>query len=372
MPVRNRGLSDQKYEHLRVLVIRENWLGCTGLSAFNALLRLGAHGASVTEAEFVPTKWRCLSLRVLAKMIRHLSVKEFNRSLLREVDKVGPDLLLTFKGSYVLADTLRSIGRLGVTRYCFYPDISIHNHGPYLPGAIRQYDWIFSTKSFGPRDLGDLGVLNCSYLPHAFDPEVHRPRLPSARDRERYECDVSFIGGWSPGKARILEALVRLRPSIDLKVWGDRWHNLSARSPLRRFVKFKEVFGVEYATAICCSKINLGLLQDIAPGSSSGDRITSRTFHIPACGGLLLHERTEDLLAIFAENESCVCFGGAEELAEKIDGMLRDPGRRLAIASCGRELVQQEHSWDDRARAILDHYLAPIVTTGPGSSSRTK
>jgi spore maturation protein CgeB len=91
--------------------------------------------------------------------------------------------------------------------------------------------------------------------------------------------------------------------------------------------------------------------------ASSGDQITSRTFHIPACGGLLLHQRNRDLLNIFTEDENCVCFDGVDELASKVDALLADDGRRKAIAQRGRELVESAHSWDHRARAILDHYL---------------
>jgi spore maturation protein CgeB len=234
----------------------------------------------------------------------------------------------------------------------------MYSHGAYLPDSLREYDWVFTTKSFGLLDLGVLGVNNCSYLPHAFDVDVHRPRVPSARDLREFGCDVSFIGSWSPGKAQALEALVRLRPSLDLKVFGHRWQNLPPRSPLRPFVQFRAPHGVEYAAAISCSKINLGLLSEVVQGASSGDLITDRTFQIPATGGFLLHKRTPDLLSIFTEDVDCACFDGPEELATKIDTALANPERRLAIANRGKELVERAHSWDHRARTILDHYIS--------------
>ena len=38
-----------------------------------------------------------------------------------------------------------------------------------------------------------------------------------------------------------------------------------------------------------------------APGSSEGDRTTTRTFEIPASGGFMLHERNEEVLSLYRE-----------------------------------------------------------------------
>jgi hypothetical protein len=348
---------DSAYQNTKVLVVRENWLGCTGLSAFNALIRAGVQATSITEAEYLPL-WTSFPMRVLRRALRYTAVKEFNRALLRDVQRYKPDLLLVFKGPIVLADTLRTIGKMGTTRYCFYPDVSFSTHGPYLPEALPCYDWIFTTKSFGPRDLKALlGIDTVSYLPHAYDPDVHRPRIPEPRDQNEYDCDVSFIGSWSRKKAQILEGFLARRPGIKLKIWGDRWQNLAGTSPLRPFTAFHSIHGPAYAMANSCSKINLGITHERVGTASSGDQITSRTFHIPACGGLLLHERSRDLLNIFTEDENCVCFDGVDELVSKVDGLLADDGRRKSIAQRGRELVESAHSWDHRAGSILDHYL---------------
>jgi glycosyltransferase involved in cell wall biosynthesis len=348
---------DPAYQKTKVLVVRENWLGCTGLSAFNALIRAGVQATSITEAEYLPL-WASFSMRVLRRALRSAAVKEFNRALLRDVQRYRPDLLLVFKGPIVLADTLRTLGKMGIVRYCLYPDISFEGHGPYLPDALPCYDWIFTTKSFGPGDLKTLlGIDTASYLPHAYDPDVHRPRIPEPRDHNQYDCDLSFIGSWSQKKAPILEGFLARRPGIKLKIWGDRWQNLARTSPLRPFTAFHGVHGPAYAMANSCSKVCLALLQERMGRASSGDQITSRTFHIPACGGLLLHERTRDLLNIFTEDENCVCFDDVDELVPKVEALLADDGRRKSIARRGRELVESAHSWDHRARTILDHYF---------------
>jgi spore maturation protein CgeB len=340
------------------------------LSAFNALLRAGAEATPITESEYVPN-WASLPMRVVRRALRRAAVKEFNAAVLREVERYKPDLFLAFKGAYLQAPTLRRMGEKGIVRYCFFPDISVWGQSPYLIEALPHYDWIFITKSFGPKDLeSQLGLHNTSYIPHAYDPDVHRPRIPAQRDHAEYGCDVSFIGGWCESKAKILEGLVARRPGTKLKIWGDGWQSLSTTSCLRPFATFRAIFGLAYAMAISCSKINLGLLQDRMGRASSGDLITSRTFHIPACGGLLLHQRTPDLLDIFTEGENCACFDSVEELVSSVDALLADDQRRRLIAQRGREFVESAHSWDHRARTILDHYLR-LKASGGSAASRS-
>jgi spore maturation protein CgeB len=349
---------EENLQRTRIFIVRENWFGCTGMSAFFAFLRLGLDIWSITEGEYVPIRWRSLPMKIAGRVLRPEAVAEFNRAVLVEARRFRPHLFLAFKAPFLRASTLRSLAAEGIVRYCFYPDVSLFSHGPHLPAAIREYDWIFTTKSFGGADLKRaFGIERASYLPHAFDPLVHRPIEATPEDAARYACDASFIGGWSYKKEMILNALIRRRPNLHLKIWGDRWQNLPPNSPLRQFAAFEPVFGSCYAAAISSSKINLGLLHEQVCGASSGDRITSRTFHIPACGGLLLHERTEDLLTIFKEDESCACFGDVDELVQKVDHLLNDPVERRRISANGLAAVRAGHSWDDRARSILDHFL---------------
>jgi spore maturation protein CgeB len=345
------------YGNLKAIVLADTWLGSTGRAALDAFLRAGVRASAATEGLFIPLRWRG-PMRAMGRAVRPLAVRQFNEFLVREAERLRPDLFLAVKGTFVQAETLRTLGRLGTRRYCFYPDVSFLSHGPYLSAALREYDWIFTTKRFGLADLQTyLGVSRASYLPHAFDPVVHRPLTPSLDDQRRFSCDASFVGAFSPKKAALLEALARRRPDIQLRVWGPLWDRVDRGSPLASRIMGQVITGFEYAMAISCSRVNLGLLSEAVGGASSGDRITSRTFHIPACGGLLLHERTDELLEVFAEGESCACFEGPDELVTQVEGLLRDEPRRATIARRGRAVVSGAHSWDDRARTILDHHV---------------
>ena len=347
------------YSSLRVIVIRQNWTGCTGLSAASALARLGVGVHSVVEGEFLPLAWQSIPMRIVGKLIRKPAVWEFNAALIRLAASFRPHLVLVVKGQWVYAESIRKLKGLGALCICYYPDVSMFVHGPYIPKAIPEYDWIFTTKSFGPRDLADIfSVKNCSYLPHGYDPDIHKPRSPdSAEEESQYACDLSFIGGWSADKEAVLTAIATALPNLSIKIWGSRWQHVTRDSILASFIQHRDIYGSAYALGVGGSKINLALVHERVAGASSGDLITSRTFHIPACGGFMLHRRTPDLKELFAEDVDCAAFDDASEAIEQIKRYLRDERARRAIADNGRRRVESAHSWDHRAKTILDQFF---------------
>lgn len=338
----------------RAIVVCDQWLGSNGYAGMKALRRTGWSVDVVPEWEFIPLRWRKLGMRVIGRMLRSAAVREFNAHLLDAARFARPEMLLVFKGMFIHADTIDALRRLGVRSYCFYPDVSFRTHGPYLPTALPRYDWVFTTKSFGLRDLREqLGMERASKIDHAFDPDLHRPVRLTQEDVARYQCDVSFIGTWSQKKEKVLTHLAIMRPNVRLRVWGAQWERANPNGPLASRIENRAVLGTEYVRAISASSINLGILSEQRHGSSDGDKITSRTFHTPACGGFMLHERTDEVLAIFEDGSSIVCYGHDSEMIERIDEYLDAPDRRLAIAERGRCIVESKHSWDVRIQEIL-------------------
>jgi hypothetical protein len=322
-----------------------------------ALRRAGWNVLVAPEWEFVPVRWRSAPMRVLARIMRGPAVREFNADLVRLVRRFRPDLVLVFKGRFVHPRALRQIRELGVRTYCFYPDVSFRVHGPLIPRALREYDWIFTTKRFGLTDMREqLGVTHASLIHFAYDPDLHRPLELTPSDRVRFECEVSYIGTWSPKKEALLGELVRRRPRLRLKVWGEQWWRATT-DELKPYLGGHEVAGEDFVRAICGSAINLSIMSEARRGSSMGDQVASRTFSVPACGGFVIHERTAEVLRLFKENEDIVCYDGIDELVDRVDQYLSTPQRRREIADRARRLVMRHHSWDVRIRELLSHAI---------------
>src|SRR6185437_6895918 len=151
----------------RAIVVCDQWLGSNGYAGMKALRRTGWSVEVVAEWEYVPVQWQSAAMRLAGRIIRPSAVREFNAHLLKVARDICPELLLVFKGTFVKGETLDRLRDLGIRSYCFYPDVSFRTHGPYLPAALPRYDWIFTTKSFGVRDLEQqLGVKRVSLVRH--------------------------------------------------------------------------------------------------------------------------------------------------------------------------------------------------------------
>jgi spore maturation protein CgeB len=332
-----------------------------------ALRRAGWDVHVVPEWEFVPSKYRSTHMKALAKVVRPLAVREYNRELALQGDRLDPNMLLVFKGTWVQESALRVMKAKGTRCYNFYTDVSFRAHGPYIPRTLPHYDWIFTTKTFGLADMREqLGITRASHIQFAFDPDLHRPIPMTKRDEARYGCDVSYIGTWSPKKEALLTEIARRRPHVHLRIWGEYWDN-AASAAIRHAIGGHEVLGNEFVRALLGSKINLSIMSEARQGSSRGDQVANRTFVVPACGAFVLHERTEELLDYFKDDEHLGCFGDADELVQKIDYYLERPGVRQRIAQQGRELVWREHSWDRRIRVIIEHYARDVAHGSSGA-----
>lgn len=318
-------------------------------------------------AEIVPHEhpgWRAqggLTSRAVQRLAVPWQRTAFNRAILSAAGRFQPHIAVVYKGTLVAPSTLERLRREGVWVVNVYPDNSVRPHRHLDPAIFREFDHVFHTKRFGVDDFRQqFGVTNITYLPHGFDPYVHRP-FDDPHVMRPWSTDVSFIGTWSPHKAALLSHLQRaLRPG-QLRIWGQQW--LTRPEPmLADAIVNRQVTGDSYALAVSASQINLGLLSERRAGASSDDLITSRTFHIPACGGFLLHQRTPDVLECFTEGEEIACFDTADELVAKVRHYLTADDERRRIAQAGYRRCVAQHSLAHRTDVILETYMAATAS----------
>ncbi|MEZ5031451.1 MAG: glycosyltransferase [Saprospiraceae bacterium] len=337
---------------MKALCIGQEWRGSNASGLFYALSRQGCITNVINEQAYISTSASHLPLKALHRLIRSWQVTDLNGYMQEQASAFAPDWILVYKGAFMKAGTIQAWITSGIPVVAFYPDVSFTAHGPHIPKCIPYYSHIFTTKTFVADDLArQFGYPReqVSFVPHGFDPLVHRPlgTLP-----ENLRCDVSFIGNYSPFKAMLLEELVRKLPDLDLKIWGGTWNRYQG-SALNTFIQGQQLLGDAYVAAINASRINLGILSEQVRGASSGDLITSRTFHIPGSGGFLLHQRNNEALQYFREDEEAAFFDGPDELVEKVRYFLEYPDERARIAAMGHQRALREYSMDVRAKDVL-------------------
>jgi hypothetical protein len=220
------------------------------------------------------------------------------------------------------------------------------------------------------RDLGPRIL----YAPLAFSDIVHRPVLPAERSTyEKYASDVCFVGGWEPRREALLDAVAGL-PDIKLKIWGYGWNHLAdGRVTARRYfamrrnsagepfkvrrnprlapaVQGAEIYDEQYSWAISAARISLGFLRKICP-----DQHTTRSFEIPACGSMMIADRTTEHLAMFEEGKEAEFFDDATELLDKLRYYLAHEDERKRVAQAGFERCFRDgYSYRSRVVEIMD------------------
>jgi spore maturation protein CgeB len=336
----------------KILCVGPQWRGSNAAALFKAFSRLGYMVDVVDENYYINLSNKMMLTKVIDKLFFYQHCLEFNKAIVHAAELVKPDMVLVYKGAFVLPAYLQQLKKIAPV-VNVYPDVSFRTHGKYLPQTLPLYDWIFTTKTFGLADMKDqLHISNASFIPHGFDPEIHHPGVLDEKWRKEFECDVSFIGTHSLRKEKYLSAIQAAIPGLRLKIWGNGWSRSSAQN-LTSAIQYKEVLGDVYALAIQSSKINLGILSEKVGGASSGDLITSRTFHIPASGGFLLHQRTEESVLYYKEGIECAFFEGEEELIEKVTYYLSHEAERVEVLERGRQRALSEHSIDRRVQTII-------------------
>jgi spore maturation protein CgeB len=342
---------------LRILFSGDNWYGSNARSCVDALRRLGCDVLDIDIQTFIPQVKLPVS-RALRRILMSRLTHEFNNQLLDMAKVFRPDIFVAFKGNWIQAETLKLLSGRGISLYNYFPDTSAFSHGNWLPKSLPEYNCVFYTKPFWYADVTkQINLQDAFFLPHGYDPGLHRPVILNATDISEYECDVSLIAMHTQHKESTLEKLISLRPNLNLCIWGNGWADRCQARELRKFIKGFPLLGESYTRALQAARINLAVMSGRVVGATSGDLTTNRTYTIPASGGFMVHERNPEVLDLYEENEEIVCFDSTEELAAKIDYYLAHPEERIAIAQAAHRRCVPAYSYDNRVAQILRwHY----------------
>lgn len=354
---------------MKILYLGDISPGQTSGMRLRALERLGYEARGVnTVAPWRQAGW--LQRQVQRRLSRGSVVDEINEAVLAAAREFRPDIVWADKQEFLRAETLEAIKKLGARCLHFTPD-------PYffldwkqtrlMNEAMSCFDALVYCKVYEVANYESLGK-PVFYMPLGYCDETHRP-MPSSDPQ--WNCAVGFLGGWEPRRETLLSAVAA--SGVDLKVRGGYWDFLSdGKWTLRRYIilnqlagkdhfKFRrntvvadaylggEVYGDDYARALSGARIGLGFLRKVCP-----DQHTTRTFEIPACGSMLLSDRTQECQEFFAEGREAEYFDSPEELVDKVKFYTTHEKARAQIAAAGRQrCVDGRYSYLERMRDAM-------------------
>lgn len=289
------------------------------------------------------------------------SLLQMNREVLRSAKRERPEIVLFWRPTHILPRTIRALVNMGIHT------VSYNNDDPFGPQVHGNVPWHhnflwhwymkclpFFNQNFFYRKINCeeaklIGAKHAEVLLPYFMPWEDRPVSLATNELQRYEADVVFVGHHEPdGRVSNISALIG--SGLRVKLWGGHYWNRGSLGALYDTLSpILPAVGEEYRKALCGAKICLCFLSKL-----NRDTYTRRCFEIPACGKVMLAERTDDLMALFKEDEEACFFSTSEELVHKANWLLNNPDIRNRIAEAGlRRVWADGHDVGNRAKYFL-------------------
>jgi spore maturation protein CgeB len=282
------------------------------------------------------------------KAVKISSDRAVNAALLKQVSGFRPDVLLVLLGENISAQTLDAVRKefRSATVNWMLDTLLL----PYRAGLLRQegagYDFLFMVDDRAILGAVHVPVPRIYTLPVAFQPEVHRSRELTGKEKEYYGSDIAFVGTMTPVRQRFLEALA----GFDLKIWG-RWEK---ESPLLKgCYRKRDIYADEAAKVYAASRIVIDIhgQWNLAPVVYN---VTPRVFEVPACGGFLVTTPSVQLERLYEIGREMVVFRDTQDLKKKISYYLEHPDERNEIAGRAAVKARSRDTYAQRITEMLD------------------
>lgn len=214
--------------------------------------------------------------------------------------------------------------------------------------SLPYYDLVAVVRVENVAEAQALGARNVMRIYRSADEVAHAPRPLSQGDLQKWGSEVLFLGTWFPERGPFMLDLIRM--GVPLTLRGGNWHKAPEWPQLKSYWKGGSIGGDDYAKAIQCAKLNLGLLS-----KENRDLHTTRSLEIPALGALLCAERTSEHTAMYTEGAEALFWKDAEECAAMCRQALADDDVRQGIAAAGYRRIGLNGHYNE---VILDSILS--------------
>ncbi len=262
------------------------------------------------------------------------AVNKLNTDLVERVRELMPDIVLCYRALPVKPETVEKLVREGRTRNRVV--VSYNNDNAYGQLSGKAYWRLYKRTvpyfdlhlAYREADLVHLGGRSSAYVLHPHHlPWLHRV-LP-ASEHVGWKSDICFLGHFEPDRRRPeLDGLMKAVPAT-YRLHGSQWAENSEHMAWRG-LDTRELQGIDYVRALNGTKIALVFFS-----TWNADTFTRRVFEIPACGTMMLSQRTDTMLGLYTEDTEAVYYESIEELIDKARFYLKNDTARKRVAEAG-------------------------------------
>lgn len=276
------------------------------------------------------------------KLPIRLSHRKVNQKIKNAIKSEKFDAVWIDKGVFISVSTLKFIKeKAPACKIIGYsPDnmAERHNQSQNFLEGLPYYDYYITTKSFIQEKLKELGAKKVIFVNNAYEPTFHKPYNLSKEEKELLGGKIGFIGSWE--EERCQSILYLAKNGLPIRIWGDSKWQKYANSYPNLTIEHHGLFSEDYNKALGAFDISLCFLRKI-----NFDLQTTRTMEIPACGSLLVAERTSEHEALFVDRKEAAFFSSNEELLQICKYFLTHEAERNAIALAGhRRCIESGYS----------------------------
>jgi hypothetical protein len=295
-------------------------------------------------------------LKIFKKGAIYNNKINLNKKILSLCKESNIDLLIIIKGLNIdkeLLMKLKSLNpRIKIINWTCDDLALAHNQSQDFIESAPIYDLIYTSKSENIKnnELIKLGFKKVIFYYQRFSKKYHRkPSIENIKTK----YDVFFAGYAEEERFQYMNYLAKNGVIVD--VFGNGWNKLSYKLRKHKNLKihYKPVVGNEYSLSIFTSTINLCFLRVL-----NRDIHTARSVEIPACGGFMLGQRTEEHDFLFKEGKEADYFSTKKECLEKVKYYINNINIRSEIAENGYLRTRNsDYSYDSLAKEIFSEYL---------------
>ncbi len=290
-------------------------------------------------------------IEVLNKITRNIGIinnnhlKRENERLVNYVLKSKPDVLFFIKGTYFFPETIKEIkfNNTDIILTCFDPDdpYNMASSNEFILNSIKYYDIYFIWSHNLVKKIKNDFNVHSIYLPFAADRSTIY-----LTDIQKFNSDITFIGNGDRKRSDFFKSLDDLLNSKDMNIniYGNYWGSY------KNINVFGQKDGDELLNTLSTSKIILNILREQNINSNN-----MRTFEIPAAGGFMLHEYSEEAMDFFRPGIEADYFASPEECFDKIQYYLNNDSIRERISIAGyKKIFEGRHTYTERAKHIIE------------------
>ena len=202
--------------------------------------RFAWHGYFAVTGHSVAARLLNLWCRAQNKYLWGPRVNRLNRELIDLAKRVQPDAVFVYRGTHVFPQTLRALRAV-------VPDVVLvgyNNDDPFAPGhvpglwrhfiaGLPKLDLALAYRQVNLEDFRRAGARRVELLRSWYIPERNHPVALSAEERERFGCDVVFIGHYEPdSRLACLEAAVSAGYMVRLYGPPYEWEPVLSKHPV--------------------------------------------------------------------------------------------------------------------------------------------